>query len=79
MDEVLNNYAGVSSEMIPEEGNNKLTQVLADIARSQRTGVITQKKRDEWTDYLVSKALAHLHEECFNYYRIKDKVAAAGP
>ena len=73
--QVINQNAGVDSDLIPEEGQKDMSKLVTDIIRSERAGTITQTKRDEWTEYLVDRAVAFLHKECPNYKKIQDKVA----
>ena len=70
----MNQNAGVDSDLIPDEGQRDMSKLVTDIIRSERAGAITQTKRDEWTEYLVDRAIAFLHKECPNYKKIQAKV-----
>ncbi len=70
----MNQNAGISRDMIPDEGQAKLSEVISDIVRSEKASSITMKKRDEWTKYLKGRATAFLHRECPNFKKIQNRV-----
>ena len=66
----MNQNDGLSYNELSKQGQEDFSNALSSFIEADKSKVITQKQRDEWTKYLWKRSLDFLNRECPQYMKI---------
>ena len=62
---VLNTNSDIDIDMVPEVGREKVSKVIAEVAK--KSAKITIKQRNDWMAFLRANSLDMLNRNCPSY------------
>ena len=64
---VLNTNSDIDIDMVPEVGREKVSKVIAEVAKKSAKAKITIKQRNDWMAFLRANSLDMLNRNCPSY------------
>ena len=65
---VLNTNSDIDIDMVPEVGREKVSKVIAEVAK--KSAKITIKQRNDWMAFLRANSLDMLNRNCPSYKKV---------